>query len=63
MDNDHMQLLDDVCKRLQNAETEKEKELLKAEFWLLAIDAFNVHLAGDITTADGRVIHTPEIQL
>lgn len=43
--------------------TAKTKEEWKAAFWRAAIEVFNEDIAGDVTLIDGRVIHTPKIEL
>lgn len=61
--DEHIAKITEVCEASRNTTDPEEKERLKKEFWLLAVDAFNEHIAGDVTLADGRVINTPEIEL
>lgn len=58
---EHIARIEEVTAKMRNAEGE-EKELLNREFWLLAIDAFNEHIAGSFTTVTGEVIETPKIE-
>jgi len=60
---DHIKKMEDVVAKSRATEDSTEKELLRREFFLLAIDAFNENIAGPITLADGRVLNTPEIEL
>jgi hypothetical protein len=53
----------DVCAKLKETPEGEEKNLLRKEFWLAAVDAFNETIAGDITTVTGQTIHTPKIEL
>lgn len=39
----------------------KTPEEIKADFMKEAVALFDEYIAGDITLADGRVIHTPKI--
>jgi hypothetical protein len=60
---DHIDRITEVTDKLKNEVDPQEKERLTREFWLLALDAFNEHIAGTITTADGRKLHTPPFEI
>ena len=60
---DHIDRITETTDALKEASTPEEKEALKQQFWIEAIEAFNDQIAGDVTTIDGRVIHTPTIDL
>lgn len=61
--NEYVDRINEVTEASRNEDDPEKKEALHKEFWRLAIDAFNEHIAGDITTVDGRVIHTPTIDI
>jgi hypothetical protein len=60
---DHVDRITETTDEMKKATTEEEKVLLRKQFWTQAIEAFNDQIAGDVITVDGRVIHTPEIEL
>lgn len=57
----YVRKLEDVLEEIKNA-PDSQREGLKGKFFDVAIDVFNETLAGDIETADGRIIHTPKIE-
>ena len=60
--NEFTSKINEVTEKSRSTSDPEEKELLHKEFWLLAVDAFNEMIAGDVVLADGRVLHTPEIE-
>lgn len=60
---DHIDRITETTDNLKEASTEEEKERLKNEFWIRAIEAFNDQIAGEVTTIDGRRLYTPPIEL
>ncbi len=61
MDKETLTRFDDIAKKFENVKTVEEHQQLEAEWWATAIGAFNEHIAGTITLADGRTIETPTI--
>lgn len=58
----------DIHQRVEAAAEEARKnkgiktdEEIKSDFFAVAADLFNEHLAGDITLADGRTVTVPKI--
>jgi hypothetical protein len=60
---EYFRLLTELSEKLQATDDPKEKDRLCREWWLVAIDSFNEHVAGPIVTAHGVVLETPEIEL
>jgi thiaminase len=60
---DHVNRITETTDKFKKTSTPEEKEELTQQFWIQAIEAFNDQIAGDATTIDGRIIHTPEIEL
>jgi hypothetical protein len=60
---EYLSLLTEIAEKLRNTDDSAEKDRLTREWWLVAIDSFNEHIAGPIITAHGVVLETPEIEL
>jgi hypothetical protein len=60
---EYLRLLTELAEKLNATDDPEEKDRLSREWWLVAIDSFNEHIAGPIVTAHGVVLETPEIEL
>ena len=64
MDNEAFnKKLNAITEESRNTTDQKRKDELYQEFFNVAIDQFNDTIAGDITTCDGRTLHTPIIEI
>lgn len=61
MATDSFKKLEEVISEIKTA-PDSQREDLKKKFFAAAIDVFNNDIAGDIETADGRIIHTPRLE-
>lgn len=59
--DDFTQKSDELVSAMRDTDDEAEKLRLKEAWWDAAVDVFNEEIAGDITLADGRNVHIPEI--
>lgn len=61
MDMNGINKFDEIAERFRNATTLEERQQCEADWWACAIGAFNEHIAGTITLADGRTMTIPTI--
>ena len=61
MDKKTLDKFDELDKRFKEAKTLAEHQQIEVEWWAAAVGAYNEHIAGTITLADGSTHTIPTI--